>query len=109
MKIIHYLFLFIVIQFQPNFLHSQSTKSKIQVTPITEQIYKTGPYLGQPLPGKTPEIFAPGILSFGFHENGYTLIDVPLDQSQRISSTLTFRAFANLALAFLEGVRYPLS
>ncbi|UCE07568.1 MAG: PD40 domain-containing protein [bacterium] len=29
-----------------------------------------GPYLGQTPPGMTPEIFAPGIISFGFHENG---------------------------------------
>ncbi|MFC1725662.1 hypothetical protein ACFL4T_08545 [candidate division KSB1 bacterium] len=29
-----------------------------------------GPYLGQELPGLTPEIFADGIISFGFHENG---------------------------------------
>jgi len=29
-----------------------------------------GPYLGQKPPGKTPEIFAPGIISLGFHENG---------------------------------------
>jgi Tol biopolymer transport system component len=29
-----------------------------------------GPYLGQTPPGKTPEIFAPSIISHGFHENG---------------------------------------
>jgi len=29
-----------------------------------------GPYLGQTPPGTTPEIFAPGIISHGFHENG---------------------------------------
>ena len=29
-----------------------------------------GPYLGQTPPGMTPEIFAPGIISHGFHENG---------------------------------------
>lgn len=29
-----------------------------------------GPYLGQKPPGKTPEIFAKSIISFGFHENG---------------------------------------
>ncbi len=29
-----------------------------------------GPYLGQTPPGKTPKIFAPGIISHGFHENG---------------------------------------
>jgi len=29
-----------------------------------------GPYLGQDLPGITSEIFAPGIISLGFHENG---------------------------------------
>lgn len=29
-----------------------------------------GPYLGQTSPGMTPEIFAPGIISHGFHENG---------------------------------------
>jgi Tol biopolymer transport system component len=29
-----------------------------------------GQYLGQKLPGKIPEIFAPGIISHGFHENG---------------------------------------
>jgi len=28
----------------------------------------TGPYLGQKPPGMTPEIFAPGIISYGFHE-----------------------------------------
>jgi Tol biopolymer transport system component len=30
----------------------------------------TGPYLGQSPPGSTPEIFAPGVISHGFHENG---------------------------------------
>jgi hypothetical protein len=29
-----------------------------------------GPYLGQIPPGVTPEVFAPGIISHGFHENG---------------------------------------
>lgn len=29
-----------------------------------------GPYLGQTPPGKIPEIFAPGIISYGFHEFG---------------------------------------
>ena len=29
-----------------------------------------GPYLGQTPPGMTPEVFAPGIISLGFHENG---------------------------------------
>ena len=29
-----------------------------------------GPYLGQRPPGMIPEIFAPGIISHGFHENG---------------------------------------
>ncbi len=29
----------------------------------------TGPYLGQKTPGQTPEIFAPGIISFGDHEH----------------------------------------
>ena len=29
-----------------------------------------GPYLGQTPPGMTPEVFAPGIISHGFHENG---------------------------------------
>ena len=29
-----------------------------------------GPYLGQTPPGMTPELFAPGIISHGFHENG---------------------------------------
>lgn len=28
----------------------------------------SGPYLGQKPPGSNPEIFAPGIISFGFHE-----------------------------------------
>ncbi len=27
-----------------------------------------GPYLGQTPPGATPELFAPGIISYGFHE-----------------------------------------
>lgn len=30
----------------------------------------TGPYLGQQPPGTTPEIFAPGVISTGFRENG---------------------------------------
>ncbi len=30
----------------------------------------TGPYLGQKPPGKTPEIFAPGVISTGYHEDG---------------------------------------
>jgi Tol biopolymer transport system component len=29
-----------------------------------------GPYLGQATPDKSPKIFAPGIISLGFHENG---------------------------------------
>ena len=33
----------------------------------------TGPYLGQRPPGETPELFAPGILSHGFHERHLTL------------------------------------
>jgi hypothetical protein len=32
-----------------------------------------GPYLGQQPPGKTPEIFAPGIISHGFHEHSLTI------------------------------------
>jgi Tol biopolymer transport system component len=32
----------------------------------------TGPYLGQAPPGRTPEVFAPGLISFGFHEHGLT-------------------------------------
>lgn len=33
----------------------------------------SGPYLGQAPPGSTPEIFAPGILSLGFHEHGIAI------------------------------------
>lgn len=33
----------------------------------------SGPYLGQVAPGSTPEVFAPGILSHGFHEHGLAL------------------------------------
>ena len=29
-----------------------------------------GPYFGQKLPAMIPKLFAPGIISFGFHENG---------------------------------------
>ena len=32
-----------------------------------------GPYLGQKPPGMTPELFAPGIISNGFHELGLTI------------------------------------
>lgn len=32
-----------------------------------------GPYMGQEPPGTTPEMFAPGIVSHGFHEHGLTL------------------------------------
>jgi len=32
-----------------------------------------GPYLGQKKPGPTPEIFAPGILSLGFHEHNIAI------------------------------------
>lgn len=32
-----------------------------------------GPYLGQKPPGDTPEIFAPGIVSLGFHELGVSV------------------------------------
>jgi len=32
-----------------------------------------GPYLGQKGPGSTPEIFAPGILSLGFHEHNIAI------------------------------------
>jgi hypothetical protein len=33
----------------------------------------SGPYLGQKRPGPTPEIFAPGILSLGFHEHNIAI------------------------------------
>ena len=33
----------------------------------------SGPYLGQQRPGPTPEIFAPGILSLGFHEHNIAI------------------------------------
>lgn len=33
----------------------------------------SGPYLGQLLPGSTPEIFAPGLVSRGYHELGITI------------------------------------
>lgn len=39
-----------------------------QTTPEFPKL--TGPYLGQKPPGTEPEIFAPGIISLGFHENG---------------------------------------
>lgn len=29
-----------------------------------------GPYFGQPPPGSEPEVFAPGVISFGYHEHG---------------------------------------
>ena len=32
-----------------------------------------GPYLGQKRPGPTPEIFAPGVLSLGFHEHNIAI------------------------------------
>ncbi|MFC2158339.1 hypothetical protein ACFLT9_10930 [Acidobacteriota bacterium] len=32
-----------------------------------------GPYLGQNPPGLTPEVFAPGIISHGFHEHNLTI------------------------------------
>ena len=32
-----------------------------------------GNYLGQNLPGETPEVFAPGIISYGFHEHCLTI------------------------------------
>lgn len=32
-----------------------------------------GDYLGQKLPGETPEVFAPGIISHGFHEHNLTI------------------------------------
>jgi len=32
-----------------------------------------GPYLGQKRPGQTPEIFAPGIVSLGFHEHNIAI------------------------------------
>ncbi|MFC2136013.1 TolB family protein [Bacteroidota bacterium] len=42
---------------------------------FAQQFYKdvTGPYLGQTPPGTTPEIFAPGIVSLGYHEHGITI------------------------------------
>ena len=33
----------------------------------------SGPYLGQTLPGMTPEIFAPGVVSLGFHEHNIAI------------------------------------
>jgi len=45
--------------FNSNFCFAQDTFPKLK-----------GPYLNQTPPGTTPKIFAPGILSFGFHENG---------------------------------------
>jgi len=35
----------------------------------------TGPYLGQKPPGVVSEIFAPGIISYGFHEHNITFSD----------------------------------
>ncbi|UCG91140.1 MAG: PD40 domain-containing protein, partial [candidate division WOR-3 bacterium] len=32
-----------------------------------------GPYLGQKPPGMTPEVFAPGVISHGFHEHSLTI------------------------------------
>lgn len=32
-----------------------------------------GPYLGQKPPGRSPEVFAPGVVSHGFHEHGLTI------------------------------------
>ena len=32
-----------------------------------------GPYLGQKPPGQTPKVFAPGIISHGFHEHNLTI------------------------------------
>ncbi len=33
----------------------------------------TGPYLGQKPPGETPETFAPGLISHGYHEHCLTI------------------------------------
>lgn len=38
-----------------------------------------GPYLGQPPPGRTPVIFAPGIISHGYHEHNITFSDDGLE------------------------------
>lgn len=38
--------------------------------------YLSGPYLGQVQPGHQPEVFAPGIVSHGFHELGITFSPV---------------------------------
>jgi Tol biopolymer transport system component len=48
-------------------LSCQEKASMPQASNVAEV---TGPYLGQNPPGMTPEVFAPGLISFGFHENG---------------------------------------
>ena len=42
---------------------------------FAQKFYKdvTGPYLGQTPPTEIPEIFAPGIVSLGYHEHGITI------------------------------------
>jgi len=37
-------------------------------SPQDDRVSIEGPYLGQPPPGMIPEVFAPGIISTGFHE-----------------------------------------
>ena len=49
-----------------SFLICQCTRNE------NSQILK-GPYLGQKLPGQTPVVFAPGIISHGFHEHNLTI------------------------------------
>ena len=57
-----------------------------------------GPYLGQKPPGVTPEVFAPGVISRGFHENG--MVFSP-DGSELFYSTSDSK-YTSKTLVYLE-------
>lgn len=59
MKTITYLILLTI------FVHSLGIAQKTKVDTLKYR----GPYLGQATPGATPELFAPGLISLGYHEH----------------------------------------
>ena len=62
----------------------------------------TGPYLGQEPPGETPELFAPGIISHGFHELGLAL-SPDLDEMLYIMSDREYAHYVIVTLSRKDG------
>ena len=61
---------------------------------------RIGPYLGQERPGMTPEIFAPGVISFGYHEHRMAISP----DNQEIYYTV-FAAEGRRAMIMYSGIK----